>query len=211
MLVALVAVCHAPAVLAAPPTLPPALTQLLLTPDHRAALLQAAHAVDGPGMPTCPSANYTTTGEIGILTPVQTDAAGRMTAGAWKETVQEAGCGGMRLLNALTSVQADGSLQTQPLLPGTTITDPRLQQDSVQYAAAGMGEMPPGCDQGGVLDTRFVGLEGRPAGTQPVQGSPPPPWTEVGTLIASSKRADVTMHFTPDSTGTDVRADLAAK
>ena len=72
-----------------------------------------------------------------------------------------------------------------------------------------MGEMPPGCDQGGVLDTRFVGLDGQPAGTKPAPGTPPMPWTEVWTLIACSKRADVTMHFTPDPTGTDVRADLA--
>ena len=194
---------------AAPPAIPGTLTPLLVTAEHRAALLQAAHAADGPGMPTCPSASYTTTGDIGILAAVQTDAAGRVTAGEWKETIQESGCGATRLLNALTTVQADGTLQVQPLLPGTTITDPRLQQDSVQYAAAGMGEMPPGCDQGGVLDTRFVGLDGRPPGTQPSLGSPPMPWTEVWTLIACAKRADVTMHFTPDPTGTDIRADLA--
>ena len=209
MLVVLASVCHGAHAASPPPSLPATLTQILMTPEHRAALLQAAHAVDGPGMPTCPSASYTTAGEIGILTPVRTDAAGRLTAGAWKETVQQAGCGATRLLNALTTVQPDGTLQTQPLLPGTTITDPRLQQDSVQYAAAGMGEMPPGCDQGGVLDTRFVGLDGRPPGTQPTLGGPPMPWTEVWTLIACSKRADITMHFTPDPTGTDVRADLA--
>ncbi len=208
MLLVLLAGSHASAA-PAPPPLPPALTQALLTPEHRAALLQAAHAVDGPGMPTCPSASYTTTGEIGILSAVQADAAGHLTAGAWKESVQEAGCGASRLLNALTTVQPDGTLQTQPLLPGTTITDPRLQQDSVQYAAAGMGEMPSGCDQGGVLDTRFVGVDGQPAGITPAPGSPPMPWTEMWTLIACSKRADVTMHFTPDPTGTDVRADLA--
>ena len=189
------------------PPIPAALLPLLALPSHRTDLLRAAHAVDGPGMPACPTANYTTTGEVGILAPIQSNTAGRAVAGAWKETIQEAGCGTTRLLNVLTTVQPDGTLQTKPLLPGTTITDPQLQQDSVQYAAAGMGEMPPGCEQGGVLNTRFVGLDGRPAGTLPTPGSPPLPWTEVWTLVACSKQADVTMHFTPDATGTDVRAD----
>ncbi len=205
----LVALATASAARAAAPPLPPALSQLLVTPEHRAALLQAAHASDGPGMPACPSANYATTGEIGILQPVQANGAGKVTAGTWKESVQESGCGTTRLLNALTSVQPDGTLQTLPLLPGSTITDPRLQQDSVQYAAAGMGDMPPGCDEGGVLNTRFVGLDGQPPGTLPATGSPPKPWTEVWTLIACAKRAEVTMHFTPDATGTDIRAELA--
>ena len=160
-------------------------------------------------MPTCPTATYVTTGEVGILVPVQTNAGGRATAGVWKETVQATGCGMSRLLNALTTVQPDGTLQTDPLLPGSTITDPRLQQDSVQYAAAGMGEMPAGCDEGGVLNTRFVELDGRPPGTRPTPGAAPRPWTEIWTLIACSRQVDVTMHFTPDSTGTDVRADLA--
>ena len=189
--------------------LPAALPPLLVTPEHRAALLQAAHAVDGPGIPICPAANYTSTGEIGLLSPIQTNADGKVTAGAWRESIRESGCGTTRLLNMLTKVQPDGTLQTQPLLPGTTIADPQLQQDSVQYAAAGMGEMPSGCDQGGVLNTRFVGLDGRPPGTRPTPGTPPRPWTEVWTLIACSKQADVTMHFTPDATGTDVRADPA--
>lgn len=189
--------------------MPIALTQLMVTPDHRTALLQAAHAVDGPGIPACPTATYVTTGDIGILVPVQTNAGGRVTAGVWKESVQANGCGMSRLLNALTTVRPDGTLQTEPLLPGTTITDPRLQKDSVQYAAAGMGEMPPGCDQGGVLNTRFVGLDGQPPGIRPVPGASPRPWTEIWTLLACSKQADVTMHFIPDQTGTEIRADLA--
>ncbi len=193
---------------AASQPVPTALQSLLVTPDHRAALLQAAHAVDGPGMPTCPSASYMTTGDIGILGPVQTNAAGHVTAGAWKETIQETGCGTTRMLNALTLVQPNGTLQTRPLLPGTTITDPQLQQDSVQYAAAGLGDMPAGCDQGGVLNTRFVGQDGQPPGTLPAPGSTPLPWTEVWTLIACAKKADVTMHFTPDATGTDIHAEL---
>ncbi len=64
-------------------------------------------------------------------------------------------------------------MHTQALLPGNTITDPQLQQDSVPYAAGAMGQMPAGCEQGGVTDTRFVGLDGEPPGTQPQPGAPP--------------------------------------
>ena len=190
--------------------LPPALLPLLSRPDHVAALLRAAHAVDPPGMPACPSASYTTTGEVGVLAPLQSGANGQVTGGAFKEGVRATGCGQDRLLNALTMIQPDGTLQTEPLLPGTTITDPQLQQDSVPYAAGAMGQMPAGCEQGGVINTRFVGVDGVPPGTKPAPGAPPRPWTEVWTLQACAKRAEVTIHFTPDASGTDIRADPIA-
>jgi hypothetical protein len=186
--------------------IPAALPPLLTTAEHRAALLHAAHLVDGPGMPSCPDAAYSTTGDIGILAPLQI-AEGHARAGAWKETIQETGCGMTRLLNVLTTVQPDSTLKVEALLPGTTITDPQLQRDSVQYAAAGMGTMPPGCEQGGVLNTRFLGLDGQRPGILPAPGSRPRPWSEVWTLQACSKQADVILHFTPDAMGTEIRVD----
>ena len=191
----------------AQPGLPPAVLPLLSRPDHTAALLRAARSVDPPGATACPAAAYTTTGEVGVLEPVRTDDKGQAIGGAIKEGIRETGCGPERLLNALTIIQPDGSLQTIPLLPGTTITDPQLQQDSVPYAAGALGQMPAGCDQGGVINTRFVGLDGQPPGTRPQPGAPPRPWTEVWTLQACAKRVDVTIHFTPDQTGTEIRAD----
>ena len=197
-------------VVAAPPpaqALPPSLLPLLTRPDHIAALQRAARAVDPPGAPTCPAASYTTTGEVGILAPLATNTAGSMTGGAIKEGMRVTGCGMDRLLNALTIIGPDGSLHTEALLPGTTITDPQLQQDSVPYAAGAMGAMPAGCEQGGVINTRFVGLDGEPPGTPPVAGGPPRAWTEIWTLQACARRADVTLHFTPDQTGTEIRAE----
>ena len=188
------------------PEVQSALAGVLTGPEHRAALMQAAHAVDGD---RCPAANYTTTGAVGILTPPQTDAAGRLIAGEWKEQIRESGCGADRLLNALTRAGPDGALETQPLLPGSTIADPLLQQDSVRFAAGAMGGMPPGCDQGAVTDTRFVAVEGQPPGVPPLPSDPRRPWTEVWTLQACAKRAQVEMHFKPDATGTDIRANPA--
>jgi hypothetical protein len=186
--------------------IPAALPPMLATAEHRAALLHAAHLVDGPGMPACPDAAYTTTGDIGMLAPLQM-SDGHPRAGAWKETIQQTGCGMSRILNVLTTVQPDGTLKVEALLPGTTITDPQLQQDSVQYAAAGMGTMPPGCEQGGVLNTRFLGVDGQRPGVLPLPGRPARPWSEVWTLQACTKRADVVLHFTPDATGTEIRVD----
>ena len=170
LLLAMALACPLPllAHAATPSPLPPALAPLLVTPAHRAALLHAAQSVNGSDTPSCPSASVTTTGDIGLLSPIQTDAAGHITGGAWKETMQQAGCGLTRLLNAITTVQSDGTLQTDALLPGTTITDPELQRDSVQYAAYGLGQMPEGCEQGAVVDTRFVGQQGKPPGVRPV-------------------------------------------
>ena len=190
--------------------LPPALLPLLTTPEHRAALLRAAHVVEPPGAPACPDANYTTTGDIAILVPPRLDPAGKVVQGVWKESIRVDGCGPPRLLNAMTQVKPDGSLLTTPLLPGTTIADPQLQRDSVQYAAAGMGSLPPGCNQGGVVDTRYVGLEGEPPGTRLAEGQAPRPWTEVWTLEACGKRANVMMQFSPDATGTAIHASPAS-
>ena len=191
---------------AAEPALPAALTAVLTGTEHRAALLQAVHSVNGEG---CPAAVYTTTGTVGILVPLQFDAAGQLTGGAWKEQIRESGCGGDRLLNAATIATAGGGLETRPLLPGTTIADPELQQDSVRYAAGAIGGMPPGCDQGAVTDTRFVGADGQPPGALPTPLDPPRPWTEIWTLQACAKRAQVEMHFKPDATGTDIHASPA--
>ena len=189
--------------------LPPTLLPLLTTPEHRAALLRAAHAVEPPGTPPCPDANYQTTGAIAILEAPRLDGAGKVVAGVWKEAIRAEGCGPPRLLNAMTQVLPDGTLQTTPLLPGTTIADPQLQRDSVQYAAAGMGAMPPGCNQGEVVDTRYIGLEGMPPGTQQPADAAPKPWTELWTLEACGKRAAVAMQFTPDATGTAIHAAAA--
>jgi hypothetical protein len=194
-----------PASLTEPP-LPAGLLPLIDRPAHRAALLQAAQAVDKNQPGACQTGSYATTGEIAILQPLKFDAQGRAVTGAWKESMNETGCNAVRVLNALTKVQANDTLQTQALLPGTTITDPELQQDSVQYAAAAMGDLPPGCDEGGIIDTAFVGMDGEPPGTKPRPGSVARPWTENWTLQACAKRAVIIMHFKPDATGTAIEA-----
>ncbi len=188
------------------PNVPSGFMTLLTGQDHRTALLQAAQQVTASDGTGCKDAQFATTGEVGFLQPLKQDARGQIMGGAWKESITETGCGSPRLLNALTVVQPNGTLQTTPLLPGTTITDPQLQQDSVQYAAAGLGGMPPGCQQGFIVDTQFVGVDGAPPGTRPEPGGVPKPWTENWTVQACAKKAVVGMHFAPDATGTAIRS-----
>lgn len=201
-----VAVTSVGALAADPPAAPPGLVALLQRPEHRHDLLAAAQVVDAVMPQPCTTASYSTTGEVGILEPLRLDSAGKPVGGAWKEAITETGCGAARQLNALTVVQPDGKTATHPLLPGTTITDPQLQQDSVQYAAAGMGAMPAGCSQGAIVDTDFIGVEGSAPGALPQPGTVPKPWTERWTLQACAKRVVVGMKFTPDATGTAIQA-----
>ena len=210
--VILLGVAAVPAAAQPAPAAPlaPELVQLIAQPEHRAALLQAARAVNGPAAPACTTASYAPTGDVVVLAPVHADAHGKLVSGAWKESLRETGCGNDRTINTLTAVGQNGTPQTQPLLPGDTISDPQLQRDSVQYAASGIGDMPAGCDQGAITNTRFVGLDGQPPGIRPVAGATPKPWTEIWSLKACSKAANVTMHFTPDATGTEIRADPAS-
>jgi hypothetical protein len=200
-----VSTAPAAAALVTPP-LPEGLLPLLDRPAHRVALLQAAQAVEKSQPGACQTGTYATTGEIAILLPLKFDSQGRAVSGAWKESMNETGCSIGRVLNALTTVGPNDTLETQALLPGTTITDPELQLDSVQYAAAAMGDLPPGCDEGGIIDTAFVGMDGEPPGTKPKPGSVARPWTENWTLQACAKRAVIVMHFKPDATGTTIEA-----
>ena len=189
-----------------PPNLPSGFIAMLTGQDHRMALLQAAQGVVTNDGDACKEGQFSTTGEVGFLQPLKQDARGQLVSGAFKESITQTGCGAPRLLNALTVIQPNGTFQTFPLLPGTTITDPKLQQDSVQYAAAGLGEMPAGCQQGYVVDTQFLGVDGAPPGTRPTPGGGPKPWSENWTLQACTKRAVVGMHFAPDATGTAIRS-----
>lgn len=187
--------------------IPPGLVLLLNRPDHQAAVLQALHAVDDRVPDACHDASYASTGEVELLVPLAEGPDGQPTAGVWRESAIETGCRTQRVLNVLTMVEPGGRLASRPLLPGTTITDPQLQRDSVRYAAAGLGPLPPGCQQGAVTDTAYLGLDGQPPGTLPTAGAPIQPWNERWTLEACNKHVVVGMHFTPDPNGaTEIQA-----
>jgi len=150
----------------------------------------------------CPSAHFTVTGKAIVFVLPERDSAGSIRKGAWKEEVRQEGCGQDRILNVLGVVQGPGTLGTVPLLPGNTRGDPQLQKDAVQYAMIAAGASGKDCAQGYVENTEFTDQ-----GDKPVAGGKGPPWRELWTVIACGRKAQVTMRFIPDATGTTIGAE----
>lgn len=179
------------------------LSQILSdTAEHRHVLDVAKHSTAVLKAP-CSSASFNLLNTVVIYKAVQTDGAGGISAGAWKQTVSEEGCGKRKLLNVFVSADPDTStLKAFPLLPGTTHADVILQRDAIKYAVTAAGGPEKSCDIGYVSDTKFL----RTTGTATV-GAHNPPWDELWTLVTCTKQAQVIMHFIPDKTGTTIATD----
>jgi hypothetical protein len=149
----------------------------------------------------CPSAQFNLSEKFVVYKPLTSDGTGAVTGGAWKQVVQEQGCGTNRILNVLAFVQGPKTLTTTPLLPGTTHADPQLQKDAVRYAVIAVGGAEKNCNIGYIADTEFLQHEG-----VPLEGAKGAPWQELWTLISCTKQSQVLMHFTPDRTGTSIFA-----
>ena len=186
---------------------PPALASILNTQATRQAVIETAREQNRQLPDACGSATYTEAPRAVVLIRPQDDATGKLTAGAWQQSVIAAGCGTPRQLNVLTLVQADGTLRHVALLSGATIAGPLLQRDAVQYARAATAALiPRDCREGRVVDTRFDVFEGRlPTSVQP--GRLARRWREDWTIEGSGKRAVVRVHFIPDPTGTTIVAN----
>lgn len=153
----------------------------------------------------CPSAQFSAVNRVAILKPPAFDRAGAMVGGAWKESVEERGCGTNHLLNVLAVVRQPSSLVSMPLLPGTTHADPLLQKDGVHYAVVAIGGPEKNCSIGYVADTQFIQAE-----AAPMNGGKSPPWTESWMLVSCTKEYRVSLRFIPDATGTTITAHLDA-
>jgi hypothetical protein len=171
--------------------------------------LQQQHVISGAGRATvflqnpCADARFSIEKKFVPYKPVSFDGTGSIISGAWKQMVEEQGCGASRLLNVMVIAQGPGKLAVVPLLPGTTHADPALQQDGVKYAVAALGTVPggrePNCTVGYVADTQFLG-EDEPA----LPGAKGPSWKELWTLQSCTQKMVVPMRFIPDSTGTTI-------
>jgi hypothetical protein len=149
----------------------------------------------------CDTANCTIENKFVIYDPLQFDSSSKITAGAWKQSVSETGCGQTRLLNVVLLIDPHThGLKAFPLFPGSTRADPALQKDALLYAiiAATLPENN-NCKNMYVVDTEFLHMAG-----EPLEGSKGPPWDELWTLSLCGKKAEVTMHFIPDKTGTTI-------
>ena len=186
----------------------PALATLLGDPTTIQHVIGAARRsmviVNNP----CASAQFAILGQPTVYDPVAFDAAGRPTKGAWKQPVSAKGCGTTRLLNVLSSVgSTPGALEVFPILPGTTHADALLQKDAVRYAVIASGPQEKGCRTRYVYDTTFLRTAGENhTGTTKWHERP---WDELWTIATCTRKAQVTMHFVPDATGTGIVTNLA--
>jgi hypothetical protein len=173
---------------------------------NQQAVIDFAREQNGQLPGACDSATYSETSRALVLSPPQVDRSGKLIGGTWLQSVIATGCGTLRQLNVLTSAQQDGTLHRIALLPGTTIADPQLQRDAVQYAMASVVQlMPADCRrEARIVETRFVEFEGPPVSTvQPVRVARS--WREDWTVEGCGKRVVVPVHFIPDPSGTTIR------
>ena len=147
----------------------------------------------------CPSAQYTIVDKVAVQKPVTLDVSGVAVSGTWIQAVTQEGCGVSRLLHVAITVSGRGTLNTMPLLPGTTKADPALQRDAAKWAFFGAGIPEKNCDIGYIDNTEFVQYEG-----DPLEGAKGRPWRETWTVVSCTKKAMVQMRFIPDRTGTSI-------
>lgn len=150
---------------------------------------------------SCPSAQFNLTDNLVIYKPLLRDTAGALIGGAWKQIVQENGCGNSRYLNVLAYVKDPKTLVTAPLLPGTTHADPILQKDAVRYAVIAAGAAMKNCNTAYIANTEFLQQEG-----EALKDAKGPAWREMWTVITCTNKAIVPLQFIPDSTGTEIVA-----
>jgi hypothetical protein len=139
--------------------------------------------------------------------PPTINQAGVPTSGEWRMVGHIEGCGATHIFSLLYFFAKDGQMKTLALLPGTTIADVRLQHDALMYAAAGMANLMPSkdCKDIKYTDTKFVGFG--EANPQSIPGRVNRAWTEEWTVKTCGVAGIVTMHFTPDATGTNITSE----
>jgi len=153
----------------------------------------------------CPEAQYSARKTFIAHAPVNFEGTGQMVSGAFRQVVDEQGCGIKRVLNVLILAGGPDDLKVMPLLPGTTHADATLQKDAVKYAVQALGTVPGGreanCQIGYVADTEFLDQE-----NTALPGSKGPAWREIWTLASCTQSMRVPMRFIPDPTGTTISA-----
>lgn len=182
-----------------------ALVRLLGDPAEQQQVISGASRSAVLRQHPCSDAQFSIQKNYVPYRPVSFDDSGNLIAGAWKQMVNEQGCGASRVLNVMVVAQGPGKLSVVPILPGATHADPILQKDALRYAMAAVVATPggnePNCSVGYVADTEYLGEEG-----EMLPGSKGRPWKELWTVQSCKQKALVPMRFTPDSTGTSISA-----
>ena len=184
----------------------PPLKQYLERPEH-------IEAVMGHAQPfifkdsTCRAETARTT-SIAISTPVTIGPDGAPISGMWKETLHVQGCSRSGIYNVATAVDGSGAIHVFGMLPGTSIADPRLERDAVNYALdTARAKAPPNCTEAHVVDTAFesYATTANP-GVEP--GREAKSWHEKWTVQGCAASIIVEMTFVPHTNGTTIEAGL---
>ncbi|HSY65963.1 MAG TPA: hypothetical protein VK829_15300 [Terriglobales bacterium] len=151
----------------------------------------------------CTEAQFSIENKFVPYKPLSFDSGGNIASGAWKQIVDEQGCGTRHVLNVMVSVHGAGDLAFVPLLPGTTHADPVLQKDAVKIVVQALSTVPGGreanCAIGYFANTEFLQQEG-----VTLPGAKEPPWRELWTLQSCTQKMLVPVRSIPDPTGTSI-------
>lgn len=181
---------------------PDAMSKLLANSPFQQSVVSSAKNSTVALREPCASSIYGLSQEYHPWVPVVFNEAGLPQSGAWTETVQETGCGKIRLLNVAIIVAGPNSVKMIPVLPGTTHAGPQLQKDSAPTVFAMALTKAKSCTDAYVSDTLFKAYG--PA----TSASPRQPWNETWTIIACGQTILDEVRFIPDGTGTSYVAGL---
>jgi hypothetical protein len=151
----------------------------------------------------CPSPKLQSM-NVFVATAPTFDTGGTPISGEWRMVGRFEGCDEARILNVEYLFTPDRQMKALALLPGTTTASLQLEHDGLPYAAMSMAKLAhKDCRDIKYVDTKFTGYQG----TDSTAGTARP-WTEDWTVRACGVTGIVTMHFTPDATGTNITTKL---
>lgn len=115
---------------------------------------------------------------------------GKPFSGVWTDRYRANACGRERQFNFLFTAQ-DGKVVIRHMLPGRTLTPPRLQADALKAALPGLIQRHKECVTLIAVDSE---LERTPQSIND-------PWSEIWVFEACGKLAATRVNFTPDGQG----------
>lgn len=191
---------------AQPIPMSPELKAFLTRPEEQQAFGGMMGQIWRSTVENCPSPGVRGMNVV-ISVPPKFDQAGLPKSGEWRVTAQFEGCGKARTLTVLYLFGPDSRMMRAGLLPGTTITDLRLQKDALLYAAMGMAKIAPkDCKDIKYTDTKFMSFGGATPPTAAEIGKRP--WAEEWTVRACGVTGVVTLNFSPNATGTQISSEV---
>jgi hypothetical protein len=94
-----------------------ALKNTMNDPDEQQQVIRGAAKSQVLALNPCADASFRMDDTYAIYQPLSVDGSGAIVAGAWRQRVQEQGCGESHVLNVLVLARGAGNLAFVPVLP----------------------------------------------------------------------------------------------